>query len=248
MHVSQKAALILTPALTDGSFSLISWQSFDGDVAALRDAAPLALHGAKSSWSQSLLSIVRNEEDMRTPKPLFLQDNYISGATYHHGTDHAHYVIGPLTAILRICASSENEREVAVQFARQQTTLGHVCYAVARGNSKSDITSIAQFEGIHRLDFLGVIVVKPQLYPNTLHRLSLLKNKYSTLHYLATGDEYYAAAIAIQAKLINPTEEIKTKYSTVSHNESAVLLLPKRDYETLIKANRYGVVFNSPLS
>ncbi|MBC7764232.1 hypothetical protein H7Y29_00810 [Microbacteriaceae bacterium] len=248
MAASKRTALILTSALSNGAFSLVSWKSFSGNEGSLRIASHLALSGSKSSWAQSLIEAINDKNNPLSPLPILFHDKHITGATYHHGTDHAHYIIGPLNSVLRVCSSSENEREVALQFARQQTTLGHVCYGIAQGHSNSDVRTVNQFVGQHKLDFLGVVVVKPILYPNTLHRLSSLFKRYDILHYLATGDEYYTSALAVQAKLLAPTEEIITKNSPVPRQQSAVLFLPERDYNACIKSNTYDHTFDSPLS
>lgn len=248
MAASKRAALILTPALTSGAFSLVSWKSFSDDESTLHSASHRALCGSKNAWALSLGLALHDKMEPISPKPILLHDAQIIGATYHHGTDHAHDIIGPLTSVLRLCNSSENEREIVIQFARQQTTLGNVCYGIAQGHSNSDVKTVDHFVGQHRLDFLGVVVVKPILYPNTLHRLSTLAKQYDILHYLATGDEYYASALAIQAKLMAPSEELVTKNSPMPHEKSAVLFLPNRDYSARIKSSAYDHIYDSPLS
>jgi hypothetical protein len=247
MSLAQKTALILTPALTDGTFSFIAWKTFDGDNSSLQSAARLALHGAKNSWAHSLRVALNDKNDTSLPKPVLLHDNRLVGATYHHGTDHAHYVIGPLSSVQRVCTLTENEREVTTHYARQQAALGYVCYGVAGGHNKSDVTNVTQFEGPQRINFLGIVVVKPNLYPNVLQRLLVVSKKYSSIHYVATGNEYYASAIAVQSHLMSASGEVLRSTSLLAHEKSAMLLLPKREYDTYLKDGSYDQLFDTPL-
>ncbi len=248
MGVSQKTALILTSALTDGSFSLITWKPFDHDTTALKHAASQALRGAAMPLAASVFKAIDLPLDTHASKPLLLHDAHVTGATYHHGSGYEHFVFGPLTSILRISDCSDNEREKMIQFARQQTTLGYVTYGIAQGQSHTDVTELSQLEGTHRLDFLGAVILQPQLYPETLRRLSEVKQKYDSLHYVATGDDYYASSVAIQAGLLPASGSLTLKSDSLSPKQSTAALLPKRAYESLIRDRSHTRIFDEPLS
>ncbi len=248
MGVSPKTALILTPGLTDGSFSLIAWKPLDHDNATLMHAASQALSGAISPWATAAFKAINVPLAVHSSKPLLLHDAHVTGTTFHHGSGYEHFVFGPLTSILRISNSSDNEREKMIQFARQQTTLGYVTYGIAQGHSHNDVTELSQFEGTHRLDFLGVVILQPQLYPETLRRLSEIKQKYDSLHYVATGDDYYASSVAIQAGLLPASGSFVLKSDDLSSKQSTAALLQKRAYESLISDSSYARIFDAPLS
>jgi hypothetical protein len=94
---------------------------------------------------------------------------------------------------------------------------------------------------------MGIVIVEPILYPNTLHRLSLIKQKYKSSHYLASGDEYYAGALAVRSKLMRPSEAFNIDKNPAILDTSHASLLPKSAYDACLKNTSFGHVFSSRL-
>lgn len=122
----------------------------------------------------------------------------ISWSTWHNGSDYTTFWCGDITAMLHHADLTDNEREQVMLEARKAISRGLIAYAVG-----SSLTSFLPARPEHNIRQIGLVFVKPTVYPGIETTLRQIKAQGIDIMYVSSDDTYTTTAVAHLTGLAN---------------------------------------------
>lgn len=115
----------------------------------------------------------------------------LSWSTWHHGSDYKTFWFGDITSMLHHADITDTEREELTLRARRAISRGLIAYAVG-----SSLTPSLPARPDHDIEQLGLIFMKPIVYPGTETALRQIKSHGIDILYISSDDTYTTTAVA----------------------------------------------------
>ena len=139
---------------------------------------------------QSLKNSLPPSKD-RAHAPINSGSQILSWSTWHNGGEYTTFWCGDITSMLHQANVTDTEREQLMLEARKAISRGLIAYAV--GSSQ---TSFLPARPEHSIEQLGLIFVKPTVYPGIETALQQIKTRGIDIIYVSSDDTYTTTAVA----------------------------------------------------
>ena len=126
-----------------------------------------------------------------THAPVDSGNQILSWSTWHNGGEYTTFWCGDVTAMLHHANLTDTEREQVTLEARKAISRGLITYAVGSSTTTTQPTGPE-----HTIEQVGLIFVKPTIYPGTEIALQQIKAHGITVVYVSSDDAYTTTTIA----------------------------------------------------
>lgn len=221
--------IIDTPALTDGSYTLQRIMPLTHSTADILRAA----HDALSNQDDTLahhLSAALPPVSRSSHKPITSSLDPVHHTTWHNGATYTTYWFGDPIVLLQRSGLSDTEREHIRLMIRKLSTGGDCLYATAVSTSREWHPHQAT-----PVDLLGLVALRPKVYPGTLAVISAMKRQGITIIYASSQYDATVLAVARTAQLV-PRTIVSARHA------SRTLPMHERLYSELTHAEKKHLV------
>lgn len=179
-----------SPSLIKNTYQFNATWSLQMD----RNEIIVAAHNALIATEEPRLQLLKNSLPLSkntSHAPIDGGSQVLSWSTWHHGGDYTTFWCGDVTTMLHHANLTDTEREQLMLEARKAISRGLIAYAVG-----SSLTPSIPSRPEHNIERLGLIFVKPTVYPGIETALQQIKAHGITVMYVSSDDTYTATAIA----------------------------------------------------
>lgn len=193
----------ITTFIVDSSSLIKNTYQFSGawSLYASRDEMISAAHNALLNNDEPGLQSLKNSlppSKSTALSPISSGNQTISWSTWHNGGDYTTFWCGDITAMLHHADLTDNEREQVMLEARKAISRGLIAYAVG-----SSLTSFLPARPEHNIEQVGLIFVKPTVYPGVETTVRQIKAQGIDIMYVSSDDTYTTTAVAHLTGLSN---------------------------------------------
>lgn len=221
--------IVDTVHLTNGAQELDTTWTLPGFSSTPLDTAYRATIHSTPPLMQGLHHASSMSENV-TVQPSDSGSEDVEWAAWHHGNELELTIAGSVSAVLRYCDITENEREVITLAARRLSVGNHVVFAAAHSVAKRQNLQTGSFT------FDGLISCLLHAYPGTHEAIAQLREKGKRVIYMTPEPEDIATYIGHACGVVDQPSAAQHTNFTSSTSHSIYAHANQRAASRLIRA------------